>query len=66
MTGQKKPRPVPDQSRILGDEIFAAISAVEGISLSITSAQRIDSMRGRHLSAGEQRAEIIRAYLSRK
>lgn len=66
MTRQKKPHPLPDESRILGDKIFAAISAVEGISMSTASAQRIDSLRGRRLSAGEQRAEVIRAYLSRK
>jgi hypothetical protein len=66
MTRQKKPRPVPVESRILGVEAFAAISAVEGISLSVASAQRIDSLRGRRLSANEQRAEVIRAYLSRK
>ena len=66
MTRQKKPRPVSDENRILGDKIFAAISAVEGIALSTASAQRIDSLRGRRLSVGEQRAEVIRAYLSRK
>lgn len=66
MTRQKKPRPISDERRILGDEIFAAISAVEGISLSATSAQRIEALRGRRLSAGDQRAEVIRTYLARK
>lgn len=66
MTRQKKPHSVPDERRILGDDIFAAISAVEGISLSAASAHRIEGLRGRRLSAGEQRAEVIRAYLARK
>lgn len=66
MTKQKKPRPMSDESRILGDKIFAAISAVEGISLSAASAHRIETLRARRLSAGEQRAEVIRTYLARK
>jgi hypothetical protein len=66
MTTKKKPRNMPDESRILGDEIFAAISAVEGISLSAASVHRIETLRGRRLSPGEQRAEVIRTYLARK
>lgn len=52
--------------RILGDQTFAAISAVEGISLSTTSRNRLASMRKRNLSAEEQRTEIIRAYIDAK
>lgn len=51
---------------VLGDETFAAISAVEGISLSASSKQRLVSMRQRNLAAHEQRAEIIRAYSGTK
>jgi hypothetical protein len=66
MSKQKKPRPMPANSRILGDEIFAAISAVEGISLSAASAHRIETLRKRRLSTREQRAEVIRSYLARR
>ncbi len=50
----------------MGDETFAAISAVEGISLSVSSRQRLVSMRQRNLTTQEQRAEIIRAYSGTK
>jgi hypothetical protein len=53
-------------SRVLGDQIFAAISAVEGISLSEASRKRLTSMRSRNLSAEEQRREVIRAYSDAK
>lgn len=52
--------------RVLGDQIFAAISAVEGISLSDVSRNRLISMRSRNLSAEEQRNEVIRAYTDAK
>ena len=51
---------------VLGDQIFAAISAVEGISLSAVSRNRLTSMRNRNLSAEEQRSEVIRAYTDAK
>lgn len=54
---------LPVESRILGNETFAAITAVEGMSLGSASRARLASMRERHLSHGQQRAEIIRAYL---
>ncbi len=54
------------ESRILGNETFAAIAAVEGMSLGSASRARLASMRERHLTHGEQRAEIIRAYLESK
>lgn len=54
------------ESRILGNETFAAIAAVEGMSLGSASRARLASMRKRHLTHGEQRAEIIRAYLESK
>lgn len=57
-----KSAPSPSDLRVLGDQTFAAISAVEGISLSAKSLKRIASMRRRKLSADEQRAEVIRAY----
>lgn len=57
---------VPVEGRILGGETFAAITAVEGVSLSKVSSKRLEDLRKRKLSPGEQRAEVIRAYLSRK
>lgn len=54
------------EGRVLGDQTFAAISAVEGISLSAVSRKRLTSMRKRNLSAQEQRAEVIRAYTDAK
>lgn len=64
-----KPKLVSDLSvdnRILGNDTFAAITAVEGIVLGSASRVRLASMRERHLTHGEQRAEIIRAYLESK
>jgi hypothetical protein len=54
---------LPVENRTLGMETFAAITAVEGISLGAASRARLANMRDRRLSHGEQRAEIIRAYL---
>lgn len=54
------------ENRILGNETFAAITAVEGMALGSASRARLSSMRERHLTHGEQRAEIIRAYLESK
>lgn len=51
---------------VLGDQTFAAISAVEGISLSASSRKRLESMKKRQLTTHEQRAEIIRAYTDAK
>lgn len=54
------------ENRILGNETFAAIAAVEGMALGSASRARLASMRERHLTHSEQRAEIIRAYLESK
>lgn len=50
------------ESHILGERTFAAITAVEGISLSEVSRNRLDSMKRRKLNNDEQRSEVIRAY----
>jgi len=57
---------MPVEARILGDETFAAITAVEGISLSPISRQRLANLRRSNLSLSEQRAEVIRAYMPTK
>jgi hypothetical protein len=54
---------VPTDGHVLGDPTFAAITAVEGISLSVTSRKRLASMRERNLTPQEQRDEVIRAYI---
>lgn len=54
------------EGRILGDRTFAAISAVEGISLSPGSKKRLQAMKDRDLSTKQQRAEVIRAYRQAK
>jgi hypothetical protein len=66
MKGLTKPVSMTAKSRTLGDRTFAAITAVEGLSLSKASSKRLTGMRQRKLSPGEQRAEVIRAYMSSK
>lgn len=50
------------ESHVLGERTFAAIAAVEGISLSDASRKRLASMKKRKLTNDEQRSEVIRAY----
>ena len=54
------------EGHVLGDRTFAAITAVEGISLSNASRNRIQSMRKRQLSPAQQRDEVIRAFTEAK
>lgn len=54
------------EGHVLGDRTFAAITAVEGISLSAASRKRLASMKKRKLTAEEQRTEVIRAYTQAK
>lgn len=51
---------------VLGQRTFAAITAVEGISLSSASRRRLADMKKRKLSLDEQRTEVIRAYVDAK
>ncbi|KWV54721.1 hypothetical protein AS156_07080 [Bradyrhizobium macuxiense] len=51
---------------VLGQRTFAAITAVEGISLSAASRKRLADMSKRKLSPDDQRSEIIRAYRDAK
>ena len=51
---------------VLGQRTFAAITAVEGISLSPASRKRLADMKKRKLSHDEQRTEVIRAYVDAK
>lgn len=51
---------------VLGDRVFAAITAVEGIKLGPASRSRLSELKKRKLSYSEQRAEIVRAYREAK
>lgn len=51
---------------VLGDRTFAAITAIEGYSLSAASRKRFASMKKRKLTNEEQRSEVIRAYSETK
>ncbi len=51
---------------VLGERTFAAITAVEGVSLSVGSRKRLADMNKRKLSLDDQRSEIIRAYRDTK
>ena len=53
-------------SYVLGDRTFAAITAVEGISLSTVSKNRMASMKKRNLTSEQKRDEVIRAYAGNK
>ncbi len=53
-------------SHVLGQRTFAAITAVEGISLSVASRKRLADLKKRKLSPDDQRAEVIRAYQDTK
>lgn len=53
-------------SYVLGQRTFAAITAVEGISLSASSRKRLADMKKRKLSPDDQRKEVIRAYQDAK
>ncbi len=55
-----------EDTHVLGQQTFAAITAVEGISLSSTSRKRLADMKKRKLSHDEQRSEVIRAYVDAK
>lgn len=54
------------EAHVLGERTFAAITAVEGISLSAESRKRLSSMKKRKLTNEEQRTEVIRAYIEAK
>ncbi len=54
-----------NESIILGENAFAAISAVEGLVLSEESRARIDALRGEGLSNDQIRLAIIADFQSR-
>ncbi|ARN83964.1 hypothetical protein [Methylocystis bryophila] len=54
------------EGHVLGEQSFAAITAIEGVSLSAASRKRLASMKKRKLTNDEQRTEVIRAYSQAK
>ncbi|HEV2603446.1 MAG TPA: hypothetical protein VGU24_07295 [Microvirga sp.] len=59
--------PKPDATGyVLGQRTFAAITAVEGISMSASSRKRLADIKKRKLSPDDQRSEVIRAYQDAK
>ncbi|HEY3814549.1 MAG TPA: hypothetical protein VGL66_15110 [Caulobacteraceae bacterium] len=69
-SSRAKPRRTGDQgtdrSRVLGKKTFAAIAAVEGLSLKTASRKRLDELNASKLSPEEKRAEVLRAYVAPK
>lgn len=53
-------------SRTLGTEIFAAISAVEGIELCAESQERLSALRRSGLSLAQQRDAVLRLYSKKR
>ena len=51
---------------VLGARTFAAITAIEGVSLSTASRKRLTDMNKRKLSPDDQRTEVIQAYRGTK
>lgn len=49
-------------SCVIGPRAFAAITAVEGLSLSSESKKRLADLRRSDLSQAQRRAEVVRAY----
>jgi hypothetical protein len=52
--------------KVLGSDAFAAISAVEGLSLSENSRRRLERLRRSSLTPDQRRAKVIQAYTSGK
>lgn len=65
---KKKTRFADDgaNAHILGDKTFAAITSVEGLSLSPASRKRLTDMKKRELNNDEQRTAVLRAYVEAK
>ena len=51
---------------VLGAKTFAAITAVEGLSLTTAGKKRLAALQAGNLTPDEKRAEVIRAYAGSK
>jgi hypothetical protein len=54
------------QSRVIGAQAFAAITAVEGLRLSAAGEKRLAQLRTSNLTPKQRRAEVLRAYTPTK
>jgi hypothetical protein len=59
---QIKPMTRQSSKSVIGTKAFAAITAVEGLTLSAASKTRLANLKAKGLNNDERRAEIIRAY----
>jgi hypothetical protein len=59
---QIKPMTRQSSKSVIGTKAFAAITAVEGLTLSAASKTRLANLKANCLNNDERRAEIIRAY----
>ena len=57
-----KTKPRKPASRVIGTQAFAAITAVEGLHLSVEGKKRLAVLRASDLSPAQRRAEVVRAY----
>lgn len=57
---------VRQHPHILGDQVFAAITAVEGVGLSANSRERLARLDGKGLTQSQKRAAVLAEYRSRK
>lgn len=66
MPPKKAGKRLGGENHVLGDQTFAAITAVEGVRLSAASRKRLSDMNKRKLTTDQQRSEVIRAYVDAK
>ena len=50
------------ERQVLGSNAFAAITAVEGLALNVTSKRRLAKLAKMALTGDERRNEILRAH----
>ena len=50
---------------VLGDQVFAAITAVEGVELSANSRERLARLDGQGLTQSQKRAAVLAEYRTR-
>ncbi len=56
-------KPGRTKKTVLGSRAFEAVTAVEGLSLSVASKQRLQGLqRDKTLSPAERRDAVVRAY----
>jgi hypothetical protein len=61
----RNPKPSP-KPHVVGREAFAAITAVEGLSMGHGGKKRAAAAEAQNLTTAQRRAEVIRAYIEPK